>query len=281
MLRPYAFGDRGGWFVTDFSNDPELRPLMRTILNANGLRRALTRLGAPHLLQRSEIYVDSWAPYHFDGIPGSSAYLNQPYKGDRGFMSLTKAPPINEGRLKTGETQNIITVALYLQDHSENTFSSALSIRDQSHKYVHLKTQASIMSKVHSRPEQTLHPQNGDIVVFRNDLMHRGESKSAAAINWDRTLRSDLSKHRIMFSLNFGSANYFSCLFDRYFYVRAKLINNRSLCGFEGLAHPFSESSSCAWDVARRHLLQNGPCVPGAYYNPAALSSLPEVRWHS
>ena len=74
--------DRGGWYIGNFPAVPRLKKLiLDRMLKNDALRGAVHAVHASdkqvRLLSRSEVYVDSLADFHFDGNPGTRAFLNQ------------------------------------------------------------------------------------------------------------------------------------------------------------------------------------------------------------
>lgn len=118
--------------------------------------------------------------------------------------------------LPGNESYGIATVAVYLQDHHND--SRALTVRPGSHRSGHDQR------KVAKLRTESLHPVRGDVVVFDSRLSHRGQDRSQA--NFKRTLHD----HRMVLSFNFGRRNAFSESHARSFAMRNELVLNASLC---------------------------------------------------
>eukprot|EP00966_Prymnesium_polylepis_P034040 791398-Prymnesium_polylepis.1 len=134
--------DRGGWYIGNFPAVPRLKKLiLDRMLKNDALRGAVHAVHASdkqvRLLSRSEVYVDSLADFHFDGNPGTRAFLNQrPNNRSALKLFVANTPIDSRGRLSNGEKQHITTVALYLQAHNETSGQEALSARLGSHRFV-------------------------------------------------------------------------------------------------------------------------------------------------
>ena len=165
-------------------------------------------------------------------------------------------------RLEKGETQQIATVAIYLQDHWENL--KGLSIKPRTHASSrHWHVTGPNMGKAGGVSEESnftsLHYAKGDAVVFDARLLHRGITLAAANLQ-----RSFKVPHRMVVSITFGRKNAFSEAFDRGFAMRGRVYSsNSSICNEErrrwGDVNPRAVKSLTYAGGA--HSLESSECV--------------------
>ena len=237
-----ALEERGGWYIADFPADPRLRPLLDELNSSPKLQEAVADLlGGPDaydLLSRSEMYVDWTTGWHRD-LPHGSLTL---YMGGMPRSFLT-------ARLPNNETHQIVTVAMYLEDHTDN--GQGLTVKPKSHR-----------STRGGYNESTLHSSKGDIVLFSSNLEHRGQPREFA--NFERSMDTP---HRTVISISYGRRNAYSERWSRAFAIRNRISNNRSVCGGSLLA------ARCVRDYVLRDLRLN-PTRP-----PLADDPHPPAQW--
>lgn len=211
MLRPYGLGNRGGWYVADFQ-----LALPRVYAALHGRRRLHAALsdifGGPRyrVLARNDLYTDLHTDWHLDKLSGPfTKYLGP----DRCAMWKRKADGDDAG-------YRILTVGLYLEDHSADTDDRALTVAPYSqHNACYRRPYANYTTA-------RAHPRKGDAVVFDTRISHRGQAKAYA--NFERNVAQP---HRTLLTLNYGLHGEFSDGYDRGFAMRNLVLNNVSACG--------------------------------------------------
>ena len=114
----------------------------------------------------------------------------------------------------------ILTVGLYLEDHSADTDDRALTVAPYSqHNACYRRPYANYTTA-------RAHPRKGDAVVFDTRISHRGQAKAYA--NFERNVAQP---HRTLLTLNYGLHGEFSDGYDRGFAMRNLVLNNVSACG--------------------------------------------------
>ena len=243
LVRPYGLGDSGGWYVADFPREASLRPMLTAVDSKRALHRVLgCVLGEAYtLLSRNEFYVSRWAAWHMDTVwePSAEPGWRPVYAAERTHAHLWDPLP-------NGEVYGIATVAIYLQDHTNDT--QALTVRPGSHAD---KARAINKRELGKMPTQSLHPRKGDVLVFDSRLSHRGQLREFA--NFERVLRG--RRQRMVLSFNYGKSNAFSESHRRSFEMRNELVLNQSLC-HGAISGPCAQQAALH-DVQRRPLLRN------------------------
>jgi hypothetical protein len=243
LVRPYGLGDSGGWYVADFPREASLRPMLTAVDSKRALHRVLgCVLGEAYtLLSRNEFYVSRWAAWHMDTVwePSAEPGWRPVYAAERTHAHLWDPLP-------NGEVYGIATVAIYLQDHTNDT--QALTVRPGSHAD---KARAINKRELGKMPTQSLHPRKGDVLVFDSRLSHRGQLREFA--NFERVLRG--RRQRMVLSFNYGKSNAFSESHRRSFEMRNELVLNQSLC-YGAISGPCAQQAALH-DVQRRPLLRN------------------------
>jgi len=223
---------KGGWYFADFASEPRLANIFDQLHKSPKLRAALTELlgGSPdsfRVLTRNEIYCDWGFVWHQD-VPALAPYFAY-YKGlPRNVYSRLPG---------TNETYQIITCALYLQDHSRGAVGRGLSVRNRSH--------LPKPSPGRATPQQAtaLRSEKGDMVLFDSRLFHTGQSTKYA--NWNRDASRRYADFRTVVTISFGRRNAWSDAWARAFHAR-NLIINEYKCS--------PRSRSCVSDVVSRDL---------------------------
>ena len=241
LLRPYGLGDFGGWYCPDFPREKSLSHILAIIDGKRALHRVLEQvLGKTYdLLSRNEFYVSRFALWHMDTVWEPSAARDRvpAYALDRNPMQLWST-------LANGESYGIATVAVYLQDHTND--SRALTVRPASHASSTVALNRHVLER---RSAETLHPRQGDVVIFDSRLSHRGQGREYA--NFQRVLRDE----RIVLSFNYGRRDAFSESHFRSFRMRNHLVLNTSLCN--GNLRGDCAEQAVARDVARTPLVRS------------------------
>ena len=260
----------GGWLVVDFPAFARLSPLFDLVHSQPRLREVLAAVLGPHrALSRSEIYVDRWGAWHMDGSYHGLALYNgalMPRRTSRDLRKMccpkpSKCRQCEQARvawhtLPNKETQRIVTVGIYLEDHSVD--SRGLFVVPGSHasasKFKRAtrlpnKTAGAIAGGTRPpRPNQAtlLHPAVGDMVLFDTRLLHRAQEQKYAQNFMNR-------KSRTFLSLTYGRNNAFSEAFDRAFRLRNTVTNNPgSTC--HGASFDSGFASGCVVALAEADL---------------------------
>ena len=234
----------GGWFVPGIERIDQLKIFEAEVARDERLARILRRILGDDfkLLERSEIYVSRIGNWHsddlydaFDLYATSLPYVTKewcPPTGPKRPPPLAKpntraAPPKDDDELcaqgmafgfgkattfwageGTAHARRVTTVAVYLEDHGDDT--GGLSVAPGSHKNasVHGATVARLdpWSPAH-RPEaetpfDLIRSGAGDAVVFDSRLVHRGPRDDVA------DFRRELSRsRRTVATFSFGRNN--------------------------------------------------------------------------
>ena len=276
LVNTHAFGDRGGWYIPEFTEEPTLRQAILAPIASNApLRTMLRRVhgSEPRVLHRSEVYVDNGAGWHFDGDVGTRAALNSLKGGAcrKGAFEFPLAVD-EQGRTPDGERQSITTVALYLQDHNYTVQREALTLALGSHaavadSFADPATQGvgPLFKRVKGLPKVTLHPSLGDVVAFNQHVSHRGQERWMA--NKRHTIYPGFEKHRAVVSITFARDNAFSRFWDRKFAFRSSLLNGHTVCGaYHHSRRQLNVSSDCVCAAATEELAKRplSSLLPGA-----------------
>ena len=239
----------GGWTVQDWQSDSALKPLADMLHGSAALHDALRRVfGAWKYrgpLSRADMTIDRRSDWHIDKVHGEFLPFMNVFRGRPSSANVDG--DLHFKYLPDGKPYRIVTVAIYLQDHSND--SRSLTFRPGGHvgctrggdvaaeehaggRSVCMPQSARAGTLMHppGMPTATLHPAKGDIVIFDTRLPHRGQDKSLPF----RRLYAG-QRHRILASLTYGAAdNAFSDAYDRAFMWRNAFFNNESLrssCG--------------------------------------------------
>ena len=239
----------GGWTVQDWLSDAALKPLADMLHGSAALHDALRRVfGAWKYrgpLSRAEMTIDRRSDWHIDKVHGEFLPFMNVFRGRP--SSANANGDLHFKYLPDGKPYRIVTVAFYLQDHSND--SRSLTFRPGGHVgctqggevvaeehaggrslCVPQSARAGTLMHPPGMPTTTLHPAKGDLVIFDTRLPHRGQDKSSGL----RRLFAG-QQHRILASLTYGAAdNAFSDAYDRAFRWRNAFFNNESLrssCG--------------------------------------------------
>ena len=182
----------GGWYIADFPSVPALSSILNLLQSKPRLADLLDDLlgaGEHRLLARSEIYSDRTNVWHSDALYGHLAlYNNELPSVRRSCLRRPRQRMCREGgdpfmpfwqRDEHNETHQIVTVAIYLQDHMQNTHGLSVKPRTHTDEKLHHRFFRGAITKVvedGSRDDidTKLHYRAGDAVVFDCRLLHRG-----------------------------------------------------------------------------------------------------------
>jgi hypothetical protein len=128
----------------------------------------------------NDIGVDRHGPWHKD-------VMNN---GPPGTYIVSHFTTIDIWNTHEGETQQIVKIAIYLQDHENN--NGALEVVPGSHIRRDYNTEGSIYT----------HPKKGDVIIFDQRITHRGISNKSG-------------EPRILLSFGFGKNNIFTDNFEK------------------------------------------------------------------
>eukprot|EP00900_Chrysochromulina_parva_P027914 jgi/Chrpa1/9757/Chrysochromulina_OHIO_Genome00004143-RA len=218
--------------MQDWQAEAAFKPLADMLHGSSSLHDALRRVfGAWKYrgpLSRAEMTIDRRSDWHIDKVHGEFLPFMNVFRGRP--SSANANGDLHFKYLPDGKPYRIVTVALYLQDHSNDT--RALTFRPGGH--VGCTQGGEVAAEEHAggrslcTPQSaragklmhppgmrtaTLHPAKGDIVIFDTRLPHRGQDKSLQS----RRLYAG-QQHRILASLTYGAAdNAFSDAYDRAF----------------------------------------------------------------
>jgi len=231
-VRTHAFGDHGGWYVGGVHHIEELTHAVQQLHASARLHRALSKLmggsRSYRMLSRNEVYIDRYGTWHADTVIGK--YIAYQAPDARGADGQKCREPLGclWTKLSNGETYNVATVALYLEDHVNS--SQALHAKPRTH--VNAREQLKGMShrNAYGREGVSLHPRLGDAVVFDTRMIHRGQDLRHANMDPNRKFQPE-KQHRGLLSLTYGRNNGFSDSHDRCFSMRTRLVGNLTLCG--------------------------------------------------
>lgn len=185
-----------GWTLPNFMREEALAPLHALatyppLLSA--LDRAAGGEGTFRYCGSDDVGIDRRVDWHRDLLPPHPwrfAHVRQPMWG-----------PWDEG-VNLTDGFGMVTVAIYLQDHSSNSDSLTVS------RSTHLSSNCSSL-RSNCRRGEALRPRKGDVVVFDRRLMHRG-SKRRAPLS-----ATNGSSPRGLVSLCFGRRNALTDAFER------------------------------------------------------------------
>lgn len=255
-----AYGIRhGGWVVHDFAAEPKLQHLQTELEARAMLRDALEELfGGPskyRILTRKDVYIDYSTSFHRDALWG-------PFTQYADGLGL---PLCAEARLPDGDRPHIATVAVYMQDHYNETAHTGLWVHPGTH--VTLSDWQDKLARGDAHSEMPVHTRRGDVVVFDTLLFHSGRR---TPYNRHHSLTAS---HRHLYTMQYGAwPSVFSESQARGFAARDQIFNNRTQCPH---AHPTKE---CALKLALADLQAN-PLSVGNY--STRMKGLNELRQHS
>lgn len=233
----------GGWYLAGWNTDARLAPLAAMIDGSAALHRRLRSVfgGAGYVgpLSRADMLVDRRSDWHVDKAHSEFAPFMGPHRNP--FWRV----------LADGGTYRIVTVALYLQDHRNDT--RALSFRPGGHigcvaagsatagadplappthggvrqMCTPKQKGAAAEPRPAAYPLVSLQPRKGDLILFDSRVPHRGQSKQLSQRNHIGRWRG---RHRIVATLSYGAAaNAYTAAYDRAFAWRNTFFNNASL----------------------------------------------------
>jgi hypothetical protein len=167
----------GGKTLPSFLEIPELSTAA-SLKNTDKIQNFLSLLFEPESFRfcgHSDIGINRIVGWHKDILNGKFAH----------YQTLD---PWANGPL--GERYKIVKVAIYLQDHSDD--SLALQVVPRSHTRRDLQSTGAV----------TLHPSIGDVLIFDQRITHRG-------------LEKQVLEPRILISFGFGANNVFTDNFEK------------------------------------------------------------------
>lgn len=208
----------GGFFIPGFHNDVDLDWIAKLIDSKPNVHAMLRHVAGDHrLLSRNEIYVSRAGAWHADTMSRFSGVDILP----RGVDEWSRLPD--------GEVYNVITVTLYLQDHSEDR--RGLGVQRGSH-LLGRGPLLNLMAKGERHPSFVgLNTSIGDAVVFNSRLSHRGQPGASSG----GPSSDPEGTARISVAMQYGRVNVFSDAHDRCYALRNKLLDE-NLCG----GHPWT-----------------------------------------
>lgn len=222
----------GGWYVAAFEQHEVLAPIFDDLVGLESLREALQMLLGPHrVLARNEVYVNRWGNWHKDRTYAALRLYEREARPSRDVLARVARAGFASGSFEAwhvahaaaNETQRIVTVTAYLQDHRTN--QQALSVQPGTHR------EGPEGESPFLPEETTLHPALGDLLLFDSDLTHRAMRPEAVV---QQELSPTTRLNRTAISLSFGTqaAPHATEAFERGFALRSALLGgvNRTLC---------------------------------------------------
>ena len=171
----------GGYSIVDFIqyhpsltlckqilDNPKIHTHLKQVFNGDNYR----------FIGHNDIGVNRSGGWHKDVLNNGPGY------------NLTKYTTPNVWSTHEGEKQQIIKLAIYLQDHHDN--NQALEIVPNSNRTPSMDASGSVYT----------HPKKGDILIFDQRITHRGNSQGTTI-------------PRIMISYGLGRKNIFSDNFEK------------------------------------------------------------------
>ena len=202
-----------GFSVIGMHGFDTLRPIYHELQTLQKLHDALSSLLGPgyRVMNKNDVYVDRGGAWHIDVPNGAFSYY-------------TEGLPSYWDPLPDGETARVVTVVIYLEDHSRD--ERALTVLPGTNEKPHGSWGNGVgrQAKPAGHKEHTLQPSLGDIIVFDARLWHRG---------MDRKHQMDTYLHRVprrrCLSFDFGARNAFSDRVELAYAMRNAFVNHNNV----------------------------------------------------